>query len=449
MNLDEVNAMIKKLTAKKLGKPNQVKDYEGTIDDSIFGSKVKVKAKSQASAEKKVKKMASYKDRNSGLKRTWPNQTSEVPKYQDVRDTYKKHEIKEETQIEKGVKDEMEHTKSKKVARKIAKDHLKKHSDYYSKLEKAGLDEGKWNYPKDMTKTKETSDMGTTNAAQNRKDRKAWRKKVKKEKLKEATLGGAKLAGKANPNNVKSKKSGFTINTKMNDAYSKVPDAKGLVRKRLLQKGKAAWNVGHAKKMAEAKETPEESKKKWDEMMKRIKHTREVTAHAGKMPKKKEDLHEVSKALLTRYMKGAKHQVSNTVVSDSKFEKRMDGMVAAGKKLRKKKLAEENLQELSKKTLRSYISKATDDATKKSDSSKAAAYVDAKKTASSLYKKAKSRFNNVEKAKEKLKEGLKTGDYGHEKEKKDLAWRKRVQKEYDGPNREGKSADDGVRYTGD
>lgn len=43
----------------------------------------------------------------------------------------------------------------------------------------ADLDEGKWNYPKHMTKTVTTSDMDTTNAARNREERKAFRKKEK------------------------------------------------------------------------------------------------------------------------------------------------------------------------------------------------------------------------------------------------------------------------------
>lgn len=41
------------------------------------------------------------------------------------------------------------------------------------------VDEGKWNYPKHMTKTVTTSDMDTTNAARNREERKAFRKKEK------------------------------------------------------------------------------------------------------------------------------------------------------------------------------------------------------------------------------------------------------------------------------
>jgi hypothetical protein len=371
MNLHEIHAAIKKLTAKKLGKPNQVKDYEGTIDDSIFGSKVKVKAKSQSSAEKKVKKMASYKDRNSGLKRTWPSQTSEVPKYQDVRDTYKKHEIKEETQIEKGVKDEMEHTKSKAVAKKIAKDHLKKHSDYYSKLEKAGLSEGIKEKIKGIIRREKQKDIPII---QNRRDYAkgkaydsyvkgdkkngdrymAWRKKsLTKAGLDEATLGGAKLAGKENPNNVKSKKSGFTINTKMNDAYSKVPDAKGLVRKRLLQKGKAAWNVGHAKKLAE----------------------------------------------------------------------------------------EENLQELSSDKLKSYVDKAVKSRDTNDKKAKEHAWrANDAGTIKTLSKHIGKR-DQAEKKVANRDKGIKTA--------KDKIWRKKVQKEYDGPNREGKSASDGVRYTGD
>lgn len=41
------------------------------------------------------------------------------------------------------------------------------------------IGEGKWNYPKHMTKTVTTSDMDTTNAARNREERKAFRKKQK------------------------------------------------------------------------------------------------------------------------------------------------------------------------------------------------------------------------------------------------------------------------------
>jgi len=42
-------------------------------------------------------------------------------------------------ELKNGIKEEMEHTKSKKVARRIAKEHLEEHPDYYSKLKKAGL----------------------------------------------------------------------------------------------------------------------------------------------------------------------------------------------------------------------------------------------------------------------------------------------------------------------
>ncbi len=45
------------------------------------------------------------------------------------------------SELSKGIKEEMEHTTSKKVSKKIAKDHLLEHPDYYTKLKKAGLAE--------------------------------------------------------------------------------------------------------------------------------------------------------------------------------------------------------------------------------------------------------------------------------------------------------------------
>jgi hypothetical protein len=44
-------------------------------------------------------------------------------------------------QLEAGIKAELKdkHTKSKKRAKKIAKDHLRERPDYYTKLKKAGL----------------------------------------------------------------------------------------------------------------------------------------------------------------------------------------------------------------------------------------------------------------------------------------------------------------------
>jgi hypothetical protein len=44
-------------------------------------------------------------------------------------------------QIRKGINVEMEHTNDKRVALKIALDHLKEDPQYYDKLEKAGLEE--------------------------------------------------------------------------------------------------------------------------------------------------------------------------------------------------------------------------------------------------------------------------------------------------------------------
>lgn len=39
-------------------------------------------------------------------------------------------------QVKKGTKEELEHTKSKVVAREIALDHIKEYPDYYDRLEK-------------------------------------------------------------------------------------------------------------------------------------------------------------------------------------------------------------------------------------------------------------------------------------------------------------------------
>jgi hypothetical protein len=69
-----------------------------------------------------------------------------------------------------------------------------------------------------------------------------------KNQVNEATLGGAKYKRKNNPNNTKSKKSSKYINDVMDRAYGKVADAKGHERKRLLQKGHAAFKVGMANK---------------------------------------------------------------------------------------------------------------------------------------------------------------------------------------------------------
>lgn len=64
-----------------------------------------------------------------------------------------------------------------------------KKSDYDPKKHDLAEDEvaeGKWNYPKELTgKPKETSDMGTTNAARNKADRKSWRKMIKAKQHKE------------------------------------------------------------------------------------------------------------------------------------------------------------------------------------------------------------------------------------------------------------------------
>lgn len=73
------------------------------------------------------------------------------------------------------------------------------------------------------------------------------------EHLGEATLGGEKYKSKRNPNNRKSTKSKEKINAAVSSSYGGVADATGNKRKRLLQKGKAAFDVGLAQKYAAKK----------------------------------------------------------------------------------------------------------------------------------------------------------------------------------------------------
>jgi hypothetical protein len=63
-----------------------------------------------------------------------------IAKGKTLEDLAKKHNINIETlqhQLDKGIKVEMEHTKDKDLAKKIAMDHLYEVPDYYDKLKKA------------------------------------------------------------------------------------------------------------------------------------------------------------------------------------------------------------------------------------------------------------------------------------------------------------------------
>lgn len=65
------------------------------------------------------------------LSKDSPNPPSK-PNIQAMHDLLKK-------QLEKGIKVEMEHTKNRGIAKKIAMDHLTETPNYYDKLLKAGL----------------------------------------------------------------------------------------------------------------------------------------------------------------------------------------------------------------------------------------------------------------------------------------------------------------------
>lgn len=155
----------------------------------------------------------------------------------EILDDYDSEEelAEEKSELAKGIEDESgEHGMSKKEAQKTAKDHLKKDSKYYSKLEKIGLEEKKdpcWD-GYEMVGMKKKGKKKVPNCVP----------------VAEATLGGQKYKRKSNPNNKNSKKSQQTIKDKMQDAYGKVADAQGHARKRLLQTGLAAFKVGMAQK---------------------------------------------------------------------------------------------------------------------------------------------------------------------------------------------------------
>lgn len=70
-----------------------------------------------------------------------------------------------DSEIKKGIAVELEHTDDEAEAREIALDHLSEDSEYYSKLEKAGLDEEDkiyepTDYPKDKSQKNESKSCG-------------------------------------------------------------------------------------------------------------------------------------------------------------------------------------------------------------------------------------------------------------------------------------------------
>jgi hypothetical protein len=126
-------------------------------------------------------------------------------------------------------------------------DELRKLSDdQKKKLQKRIRDkhDDAWEKTKEIRKEKKSVGSADT------KDMDTYRNRLAKihNKLDEATLGGAKYIRKRNPNNPKSKKSTERINAAVSSSYGGVADATGHKRKRLLQKGKAAFDVGMAQK---------------------------------------------------------------------------------------------------------------------------------------------------------------------------------------------------------
>jgi len=113
--------ILKKITSKRNGKPNEVKNYRGVIDNDMWGTKVNVSAKSFAAADKKVK--AKAKNDFDGGPKHWSHSTTEVPKYFDIRDKYKTKEIREESI------NEVSHKLAKKAERKSFKQYYNAYDD--------------------------------------------------------------------------------------------------------------------------------------------------------------------------------------------------------------------------------------------------------------------------------------------------------------------------------
>lgn len=78
-------------------------------------------------------------------------------------------------QLEMGINVEMEHTKSKKKAKKIALDHLAEDPAYYTKLKKADLEEKKKVETKEATSTASSGSYVTPAAWAKSTSKKDWR----------------------------------------------------------------------------------------------------------------------------------------------------------------------------------------------------------------------------------------------------------------------------------
>lgn len=78
-------------------------------------------------------------------------------------------------QLKMGIEVELEHTKSKKVAKKIALDHLAEDPAYYTKLKKANLEEKKKVETKEATSTASSGSYVTPAAWAKSSSKKDWR----------------------------------------------------------------------------------------------------------------------------------------------------------------------------------------------------------------------------------------------------------------------------------
>ncbi len=236
-----------------------------------------------------------------------------------------------------------------------------------------GLKEaGKWNYPADMTKTKEISDMGTTNAAKNREKRKEWRKKHKAlqhKKLvqtKEARMhpnheetiieiAGKKLTSFEKEKFYELKKK--HENNKMHRLLRKQYGDKGddIFHGKLIKMAKGSYDGTHSKN--EEFEFTAEDFNNFDEL-----------AVIGRG----EDLDELSKKTLGSYVKKASHDVATKAAATGRYAERAnkasDDIKASGdySKYTQKRKDDETADKMFKKSWkrRLGIGKAIDKMTK-------------------------------------------------------------------------------------
>jgi hypothetical protein len=223
-----------------------------------------------------------------------------------------------------------------------------------------GLKEaGKWNYPADMTKTKEISDMGTTNAAKNREKRKEWRKKHKAlqhKKLvqtKEAWMHPSHEKELKDPKTSKEQKA--KIIALYNKKYDDTQDKEDAEAWREKRSARLKGRVYHEETILEiaGKKLTSFEKEKFYELKKKHENNKTHRLLRKQYGDKGDDIFH------GKLIKMAKGTYDGTHSKNEEFEftaedfNNFDELAVIGRG--------EDLDELSKKTLGTYVKKASHD----------------------------------------------------------------------------------------